>query len=150
MYTMLYVQIKLRQTNLCRKYWWVRITYWMTLVQGKITVQWPTFIFRSNLGSHWFIIPKYDVHTSNSLQDTRQNHWTVKYKSCWPSLHDPQVNVTRLSHVWPTICKCRFGMVQLIFKEKGLPQWDMHAVSSTTSDAIVWRFNLQIEKFLVL
>ena len=22
----------------------------------------------------------------------------------WPSLHDPQVNVTRLSHVWQTVC----------------------------------------------
>ena len=54
--------------------------------------------------SHWFIIPKYDVHTSNSLQDIRHNHWTVKYtRSCWPSLHDTQVNVTRLTDVWPTI-----------------------------------------------
>ena len=24
----------------------------------------------------------YDVHISNSLQDIRQNHWTVKYRSC--------------------------------------------------------------------
>ena len=39
-------------------------------------------------------------HTSNCLQDIRQNHWTMKYRSCWPSLHDPQVHVTRL-----TICK---------------------------------------------
>ena len=66
--------------------------------------QWPTLIWRSNVGSYWFILPKYDVHISNSLQDIRQNHWTVKYRSCWPSLHDPQVHVTRLSHVRPTIC----------------------------------------------
>ena len=39
-----------------------------------------------------------------SLQDIRQNHWTVKYGSCWPSLHNPRNNVKRLSHVWPTIC----------------------------------------------
>ena len=30
----------------------------------------PTFILRS----YWPIIPKYDVHTSNSLQDVKQNH----------------------------------------------------------------------------
>ena len=30
----------------------------------------------------------------------RQGHWTVKYRPC---RHDPQVNVTRLSHVCPTI-----------------------------------------------
>ena len=29
----------------------------------------PTFIFRSNVGSHWPIIPKYGVHISNVLQD---------------------------------------------------------------------------------
>ena len=65
--------------------------------------QWPTLILRSNVGSYWFILPKYDVHTSNSLLDIRKNHWTVKYRCCWPSLHDPQVHVTRLSHVRPTI-----------------------------------------------
>ena len=29
----------------------------------------PTFISWSNVGSYWPIIPKYDVHTSNSFQD---------------------------------------------------------------------------------
>ena len=48
--------------------------------------QWPTFILRSNVGSYWFILRKYDVHTSNSLQDIRQIHWTVKYRSQWPIL----------------------------------------------------------------
>ena len=66
--------------------------------------QWPTLILRSNVESYWFILPKYDVHTSNSLQDIRQNHWTTKYRSCWPSHHDPQVHVKRFSHEWPTIC----------------------------------------------
>ena len=69
----------------------------------KYRSQWPTFILRANVRSYWLIIPKYDVHTSNS-QDKRQNHWTVKYRSWWLSLHDPQVNVTRLTKVWPTIC----------------------------------------------
>ena len=55
--------------------------------------QWPTLILRSN-----------DEYTSNSLQAIRQNHWTMKYRSCWPSLYDPQVHVTRFSHVRPTIC----------------------------------------------
>ena len=70
----------------------------------KYRSQWPTFILRSHVESYWLIIQKYDVHTSNSLQDIRQNHWTVKYGSCWPSLHDPQVNVTRLIEVEPPIC----------------------------------------------
>ena len=69
----------------------------------KYRSQWPTFVLRSNVWLYWLIIPNYDVHTSNSLQDIRQCHWTVKYRSCWPWLHDPQVHVTRLSHVWPTI-----------------------------------------------
>ena len=34
----------------------------------------------------------------------RQNHWTMKYRSWWPSLHDPQVNVTKLTEVRPTVC----------------------------------------------
>ena len=70
----------------------------------KYRSQWPTFILRSNAGSYWFILPNMDVHTSNSLKDIRENHWTLTYRSCWPSLHDPQVHVTSLSHVWPTIC----------------------------------------------
>ena len=79
-----------------------------SLDHERYSSQWPTFILRSNFGSYWFIHPKYDVDTSNSLQYIRQNHWTVKYRSCWPSLHDPQVHVTRLSHIWPTICTSCF------------------------------------------
>ena len=46
-----------------------------------------TFIFRSNVGSYWPIIPKYmyDVHTSNNLQDRTQNHLIIKYRSQWPT-----------------------------------------------------------------
>ena len=33
----------------------------------------------------------------------KQGHWTPKNRSCWPWLYDPQVNVTRLSHVSLTI-----------------------------------------------
>ena len=85
--------------------------------------QWPTLILRLNVGSYWFILPKYDVYTANSPQNTRQNHWTVKYRSCWPSLHDPQVHVTRLSHVRPTIFISWFHNRKV---EKPLaPPWDM-------------------------
>ena len=41
--------------------------------------------FRSNIGPYWLIIPKYGGHISNSLQDIRQNHWTMKYRSQWPT-----------------------------------------------------------------
>ena len=52
-----------------------------SLDHGIYRSQWPTLIFRSNVWSYSFILPKYDVHTSNSLQDIRQNHWTMKYRS---------------------------------------------------------------------
>ena len=36
---------------------------------------------------HGLIIPRYFVYTSNSLQDihVRQNHWTMKCRSQWPT-----------------------------------------------------------------
>ena len=46
---------------------------------------WPTFIFKSKVGSHCCIIWKYDTHPSISLQNIMQNHWTVKYRSLWPT-----------------------------------------------------------------
>ena len=49
---------------------------------------WPTFNLKSNVGSLWLIIQKFDVHPSNSLQERRQNQWTVRYRSHWPSHHD--------------------------------------------------------------
>ena len=64
----------------------------------KYRSQWPTFVLGSNVWLYWLIILNYDVHISNSLQDIRQGH-----RLCRPLLHDPQVNVTRLSHVWPII-----------------------------------------------
>ena len=69
----------------------------------KYRSQWLTFVLRLNVWLYWLIILSYDVYTLNSLQDIKQGHWIVKYRSCWPWPHDPQVNVTRLSHVWPTI-----------------------------------------------
>ena len=59
----------------------------------KYRSRWPTFILRANVRSYWFIIPNNDVHTSNSLQDTRQNHWTIKYRSQWPTF-------IRRSNLW--------------------------------------------------
>ena len=31
------------------------------------------------------MIPNNDVHTSNNIQDIRQNYWTMKYRSRWPT-----------------------------------------------------------------
>ena len=45
--------------------------------QIKITL---TYIYSDvNFGVTWNQYPKKDVHPSNRLQDTRQNHWTMKY-----------------------------------------------------------------------
>ena len=48
--------------------------------------QWPIFILRSSIKSYWLISPSYHIYTSNSLQDIRQNHWTMKYKSQRPTI----------------------------------------------------------------
>ena len=51
----------------------------------------------------------YEHHSSglwvitNKQMYEKQGHWTLKNRSCWPWLYDPQVNVTRLSHVSLTI-----------------------------------------------
>ena len=51
----------------------------------KYRSQWHTNILRSDIGSYWLIIPKYDVQTLNSFQDIRQNHWNMKYRLQWPT-----------------------------------------------------------------
>ena len=40
--------------------------------------------FTSKATLCWLIITKYNVQTSNNLQNIRQNHWTMKYRSQWP------------------------------------------------------------------
>ena len=60
-------------------------------ILGKITGPWNighsdrTSISRSNVMPYWLIIRKYNVHTSNSLQDKGQIQWTMKYRSQWPT-----------------------------------------------------------------
>ena len=39
---------------------------------------WPIFIIRSNIASHWRIIPKYGIHPWNNPQDMEQHHWAMK------------------------------------------------------------------------
>ena len=72
-------------------------SHWLIIPQYDVTQnpwtmkyrsQRPIFILRSNVITYWLNIQNYDVHTSNNLHDIRHNHRTVKYRSCWPSLHD--------------------------------------------------------------
>ena len=42
------------------------------------------FTLRSKFG-HCLIIWKYNNHASNSLGNIKQNHWTMKYRSHWPT-----------------------------------------------------------------
>ena len=42
------------------------------------------FTYGMNRFSHGIYF-RYDVHTSNGLQDIRQNHCTMKYRSRWPT-----------------------------------------------------------------
>ena len=55
-------------------------------LQGKINRLWNIGnMFRSKFASNGLNIQTFDVHPSNS-QDIRQDHWTRKYRSMWPSL----------------------------------------------------------------
>ena len=56
---------------------------------------------RLNIWSYWLIIPKYGVHISNSLQDIRQNHWPMKYRSQWPTF----IFRSNVVSYWLTILK---------------------------------------------
>ena len=114
--------------------------------------QWPTLIFRSNVRSFRFILPKYDVHTSNSLQDIRQNHCTMKYRSQWSifilrsnfgsywliipnnivhtsnSLQDIRQNHWTMEYMsqWPTLMlRSNIGSYWFI-----LPKYDVHTSNS--------------------
>ena len=58
---------------------------------------------------------KYDLHPSNSLQDIRQNHWTMKHRPrndanlCVTLIHNPKYNIPQSNSLqdikqnhWPT------------------------------------------------
>ena len=60
----------------------------MTMIYGKINGSWnighwPTYILQG-----WFLshdhYSKYNISPSNSLQDTKQNHWTINIGH-WPT-----------------------------------------------------------------
>ena len=42
-----------------------------------------TSFLRSSIKSYWLITPRYHVYISINLEDTTQNHWTMKYRSQW-------------------------------------------------------------------
>ena len=59
-------------------------------ILSKITRPWnighvDLYLFWGQTGSHCLIIWKYDTLTPNSLGNIRQNHWTMKYRSQWPT-----------------------------------------------------------------
>ena len=62
-------------------------------------VQWPTFTFRSTIQSYWFIIETNDVHTSINIQDIRQNHQIMKYKSRWPNFFIMSILVSHRTNI---------------------------------------------------
>ena len=55
------------------------------ITELKYRSLWLTFIMRSKVMFHWLIIPKDDIHPSNSLHGIKQNHWTMKCRSWWPT-----------------------------------------------------------------
>ena len=108
--------------------------------------------FRAKAALHWLFITKYNVQTSNSPQDIRQNHWTMKYRRQWPInilrtwcqiilTHSPTVWWSTLKSFqdirqnhwtrkyrsqWPTfIFRSNIGSYWLI-----IPKYDVHAANS--------------------
>ena len=82
----------------------------------KYRSQWPTLILRSNVRSYWFILPKYDAHTSNSLQDLRQNHWTVKYTILSQKLLLTKFKEYHYKELWFMHSGCRLMLVNICMK----------------------------------
>ena len=62
---------------------------------------WLIFTLRSKFGSHCLIIWKCNTHASNSLGDTRQNHWAMKYRSHRPTF----ILRSNIWSYWPIILK---------------------------------------------
>ena len=85
-------------------------------MQSKITGSWnighrPLYIYLVNLCVTLIHYIKYDLHPSNSLQDIRQNHWTMKYMSL---THIRLMRPTFVSH-WSIIPNIIF-LYQAVFK----------------------------------
>ena len=58
----------------------------LTMIQGKINGpwnigRWPIYIYKMDLWVAEIHYTKYNVSPSNSLQDMKQNRWTIKYRS---------------------------------------------------------------------
>ena len=72
-------------------------------ILNKITRPWNIghvdIYLKSKFGSHCLIIWKYDTHASNNLEDIRQNHWTMKYKSHRPIF----IFRSNVGSYWPII-----------------------------------------------
>ena len=87
-YRSLWPKFILRSKTHSPKVWQSSIKYYLrykakTLDHEKID-HCDLHCLRAKAALHWLIITKYNVKTSNSLQDIRQNHWTMKYRSQWP------------------------------------------------------------------
>ena len=63
--------------------WWLPIKYHLRhkakSSDHKKIDHYDLHCFRAKPTLHWLIITKHNFQTSYSLQDIRQNHWTIKY-----------------------------------------------------------------------
>ena len=56
----------------------------MTMIYGKINGPWNIGYWPTYSSEGWSLsdnYPKYNISLSNSLQDMKQNSWTIKYSS---------------------------------------------------------------------
>ena len=78
-----------------------------------------------NKSSHWLVIPKNAIYPPNKRQDTRQNHWTVKYRSCW--LHSLSGQRSKVVSHWLVIPKYNIhpsNNLSQVMKNKSWP-WNI-------------------------
>ena len=71
---------------------------------------WPTYNNEVNLCVALIHYPIYDIHPSNTLEDIRQNHWTMKYifyevNLCTILIHYPKYNITTSNSLQDTCIK---------------------------------------------
>ena len=56
------------------------------------------------IASHRLTIPKCHIHPCNSLQDVKQNHWTMEYRSWWQHIMRSLKHI--MCSIWQTTWKC--------------------------------------------
>ena len=92
-----------------------KIYRYIKKITGPLNIgHWPMYFYEVNLCVTRIYYPKYDLRLSNSFQDIRQNHWTMKYRSLTYIYFMRSIFVPH----WPIIPSMTF-IHQTVFKISG-------------------------------